>query len=146
MNCPDLTRLAWHGSHRVINLAGKKNTNFTDLRLDDSTLLALDVSNRDPEDLKRAFGTEQSGGGDPNLYVHISQLGRLSMESVSWETLSSRILRQLESFPITQEMIVNRVWHHPILRFLRSDLTEKMTAMLKLEQPEITFYLRIILD
>lgn len=41
--------------------------------------------------------------------------------------------------PMTQEMLIKLVRHHPALRWLRSDLLAENVAMLKQERPEITF-------
>ena len=67
------------------------------------------------------------------LFTCFSQLERLSIRGLCCSRDPS-----WGSFPITQEVIIKMVRHHPKLRWLRRNLTEEKAAMQKQKRPDIT--------
>lgn len=62
-----------------------------------------------------------------------TSLERLSVKNATWSDGDER------AHLVSQEMLINMVWHHPSLRWLRSDLAAENITALQQEQPEITF-------
>ena len=133
-HCSKLRRIEWNGSRREIDIQGASISLYSkteELYLDNSVLYTLGASARELHSAERG---DQNG---LNLYMFClcSCLERLSIKNVTWFDEHNRA----EEGPISQEMLIKMVRHHPTLRWLRSDLTEENIAMLKQERPEITF-------
>jgi hypothetical protein len=68
------------------------------------------------------------------LLYRCSHLKCLSIMNATWSFPGSET-----SNPVTQEMLLKMVRHHPTLRWLQSDLTQENITMPQEEKPEITF-------
>ena len=69
----------------------------------------------------------------------LTNIAYLSIKNATWCEWEDRRSDFPRAFPVTQEMLIKMVRHHPTLRWLRSDLTEENIAMLQHECPEVTF-------
>jgi len=68
------------------------------------------------------------------MFMRCRSLERVSVKNASFDSSPD-----VDSSPVTQEMLIKFVRRTPSLRWLRSDLTEENTVMLQQERPEITF-------
>lgn len=134
MACHRLERLTWKSSQRNVCLDGSSRglrlSAFTELYLDSSQ---FEVWERDS---KRKYSVEEYSVEDHYMLMYCRWLERLSIKNVTWVLNPGRLPTRQGAD--SQEMLIKMVRHHPTLRWLRSDLTEENTAMLKQERPEIT--------
>lgn len=131
-----LTRLTWKGSERSLFLTGyslKHASVLTELYLDCSIFPLYTIMPVRPLEAQDLEVEQADDMMNFYMFMECRSLERLSIKGATW------FVRNEETFPVTQEMIIKMVRHHTTLRWLRSDLMEENIAMLKRERPEVTF-------
>lgn len=76
----------------------------------------------------------------PPLLLMLCRVGleRVSIRDATW-TMEDEEEEESERHPLSQQTIIQFVRSKPTLRWLRSDLSEENSSMLKRERPETTF-------
>jgi len=118
----NLTCIRWNGSDAIFVYPGQScinNPNITELHVDGSLLVDRSIS-----PVISAFNVDLSDH-QRFLWRDFPGLERLSMKNTMWSISVN------EPLPISQEMLIKLVRHHPTLRWLCSDLTDENIAMLK---------------
>jgi len=133
--CPQLQQITWNGSQTQVVLHGgsfgPSSSQVTELYLDNSRLFSY---------VKSAARLYSSGDHSiRSLFMYCNNLERLSMKNAAWSILDYHDGSVIETFDVSQKMLIKMVRNHSTLRWLRSDLTEENVAMLQHERPEITF-------
>jgi hypothetical protein len=131
-HCPNLKKISWNGSSAELFLLGQDFMDaayLAELHLDDCRFY---------NPVREPYGAdEQINGNRMNMrmWMFCKRLERLSIKNArTWNCYMGAGAQ-----PLSQCMIINFVRHTPILRWLRSDLTEENVAMLQQERPDVTF-------
>lgn len=139
---PQLTCIKWSGNHMInTHIMGRRDLNprLTSLNPVSLTELSVDGTaffgyyNHAFSDVQSMFDEDMSNHIS-YLFNGLPRLERISMMNATWSVDEDSKYRR----PISQEMLIKLVRHHPTLRWLRSDLTDEKIAMLKAERPEVT--------
>jgi hypothetical protein len=123
-----------NGSLSEVFISGsqfRKATNLVELNLDDSRL----KMEWDEEAFNYEEAFEYESEEDPMvrfMWKHCEKLQRLSMKNTV-------MMIDCDSKPVSQDMIMKLVRHHPTLQWIRSDLTQENIATLQQERPDIIF-------
>lgn len=132
---PRAAKLAWSGCHNNDNhICGGSFENFKNLAELYMDNCEFEVSGNDG--LASVCGDPESSACLLTL-CNRGSLRRVSIKSATWHHYADPHNGRGQVF--RQEVLVNFVRKLSSLRWLRSDLTAATVAMLKEEQPEITF-------
>jgi len=126
----NLACIRWNGSDAIFVYPGQSsvyNPNVTELHVDGSLLEERSISQA-----TSSFNVDLSDH-ERFLWRDFPELQRLSMKNTSWS------IHINEPQPVSQEMLIKLVRHHPALQWVRSDLTDESIAILKEERPEVIF-------
>jgi len=127
-----LTKFVWNGGTAFFLHVDGSNFHFAnnimDLSVDSFATYFVQ------EEVEKFTAEPVEGEANKYLWMKCPRLERLSMMGATYKEVG-----HWQTRPISQEMLIKMVRHHPTLRWLRSDLTAENVAMLKEERPHITF-------
>jgi hypothetical protein len=133
-HCPQLSRLVWKGYDKSdgLSLEGYEfhnAANLTELCLDGCR---FSTGGRHTREFMDRFS-------DATSVEYLFHRCHRQLERVSIKNVAEVVGRGHQPRAVTQEKLIKMVRRNPALRWLRSDLSEENTAMLRQERPEVTF-------